>query len=260
MPFKKSTRSTSSSAPLVVDKPDADLIAKNKRLKQSTVCSSTSNEEQIVSTTVRQRVSVTESHQTRPQPGVPPTGRQFSSQAFPPPEAATFSNEDIQKLIKKISTLEKGVARIEHSLIVSRVKDNTPISAQSTDKNLPDIQPAKVFSLAPNALRDILCANRDNEDANEKLGLEDFGEYKSQRRILLNLWIRNLFNVYLYESKLANFTDKAVNESRVHQVIDKIADAMFTCLDKMDIQNTSYEVIRANFRNKVRFLNKPFLI
>ena len=248
MSTKKSTRSSQSSGQLVLEKPDAALIAKNHYLKQTTVCDKlTSAPKQ----TTQQSVIPTEVQHQRPSrlPTVPQPSNVCTT-SNPP----IMSNEDIEKLLKKISNLEKVVNRIDNSMTVNRIKDNTPISAQSKEKTSPDIVPAKVCSLAPTRLKEILYENRDNEDVNQKLGLEDFGEYKSQRRILLNLWIRNIFSVYLYDSKLANFTDKAVNEARVLQVIDRIADALFTCLDKMDIPNTSYEVIRANFRTKVSFI------
>ena len=44
----------------------------------------------------------------------------------------TITNDDIVNLFIKVSNLEKVLARIEFSLTLSIIKDNTPSSAQST--------------------------------------------------------------------------------------------------------------------------------
>ena len=257
MSSKKSTRSGQPSSQLIVEQPDKVLMARNRRLKQTTVCDIVASVPKAIEQVAVSSNDVQEKRLSRQTLAVV-----HSSNTSTVNVQNTQTDDKIELLIKKMSSLEKTVIKLNNAVTVMRVKNNTPTSAQTLEMPAADIVPAKVFSLAPVRLKEILYENRDNEDVNEKLALEDFGEVKTERRDLMNLWIRNIFNVYLYDTKLANFRDKAVNESRVFQVIDKLADTLFTCLDKMDINRTSYEVIRANFRIKVSFLiyvNTTFL-
>ena len=96
------SRSSQSAATLVLEKPDAALIAINHKLKQTPVCDKISS---ALKQITQQSVSSNELQQQRPSrrtPTVlkPPNGCSSSNTPI-------MSNEDIEKLMKKIAILEK---------------------------------------------------------------------------------------------------------------------------------------------------------